>query len=216
MPQTFMIATPTLDGNVKTATALGWVQLAAAIQRQGDNVTFALPRSPLIAYSRNQCALQAVEQKIDYLLFWDADVAVSQPRDFIYLLRDRLEEHGAWVAAAPYRFKRPGPPSYPVGRDTGSFANPEYLDLKFGETLEVEYVTTGLMLIPRGTLERISRPWFHVEDDPETLNVIPEDYYFCRKVRAAGGKLICVAEIATAHFGEIPYTFPPGTEDKGG
>jgi GT2 family glycosyltransferase len=212
MPQTFMIATPTLDGNVKTATALGWVELTAAIHRQGDRVTFALPRSPLITYSRNYCARQAVEQKVDYLLFWDSDVAVARPRDFLYLLRDRLEQHGAWVAAAPYRFKSPGPPTYPVGRDTGSFANPEYLPVRFGETFEVEYVTTGLMLIPRWVLERVPRPWFHVEDDPATLNVIPEDYYFCRKVRAAGGKLLCVGEVATVHFGEMPYPFPPEAE----
>jgi len=208
-PQVFMIATPTLDGSVKIPTALAWIELTAAIQRQGDIVTFAFPRGSILSYSRNHCARQAVEQKVDYLLFWDADGTVIQPRDFIYLMRDRLEQHGAWAAAAPFRFKSPGPPAYPVGRDTGTFTNPDYIDIPFGKTFEVEYIGTGLMLIPRRVLERIERPWFHVEDDAETLKVIPEDYYFCRKVRAAGGKLLCVAEIATLHFGEQAYRFPP-------
>jgi len=209
MSQTFMIATPTLDGSVKTTTALGWVESTAAIHRRGDNVVFAFPKAPYISYSRNHCAHRVVEEKIDYLFFWDADVGVMQPPDFIYLILDRLEQHGAWIAGAPYRFKAPGPPAYPVGHDRGPFAQPEYIDVPFGETFPADYIPTGLMLIPRWVLERVPRPWFHVDDDPETLAITPEDYYFCRKVRAAGGKVLCVGEVATQHFGEMPYAFPP-------
>ena len=207
-----MIATPSLDATVKTATALGFVETACAIQRQGDSVTFAFPKTPLIAFARNQCVKSALDSDVDYLLFWDSDVAVIQPRDFIYLLRDRLEKSGAWVAGGAYRFKNPdAAPTCPVGNDVDGQI--EYMNIEFGQTVEVDLLPTGLMLIPRWVLEQVPRPWFHVEDDPETLNVIPEDYYFCKKVRELGGKILCAGEIATVHFGDYPFGFPPNDRE---
>lgn len=50
----------------------------------------------------------------------------------------------------------------------------------------VEGVGMGCMLVKAGVYHRIQRPWFEIKWNPEYMDHIGEDFYFCTKARDHG------------------------------
>lgn len=68
----------------------------------------------------------------------------------------------------------------------------------------IEGCGTGIMLIFKEVLQKISDPWFSIIDKP-LLEVEPEDFYFCRRAREQGFKIAIDSRFATNHYGASPW-----------
>lgn len=135
----------------------------------------------------------------EWLFFWDADVAVRDA-SFLDKMLETAMKFDAKIVAGCYRMKnKPG--LYPICMDDptkpGNFVNLTDEDVARGPQY-VDYATTGLMLIHRDVIEKLSPPWFQVEDLEDGL-VFPEDFYICKRAREAGFKVAIDPRFDTYH-----------------
>lgn len=75
----------------------------------------------------------------------------------------------------------------------------------------------GGMLIKRAVMEKVADPWWEVktvQKPGHPPNQMSEDIDFCRKVRAAGFKVYCDADVMVGHQGVV--TFWPVKDQKTG
>jgi len=162
----------------------------------------------LIQRARNGMAHAFLnETEYDNMVFIDADIDFSID-DFVRL--DNLVLDGAGVGVGVYRMKTPD-------SKYAAWVNGELVtDLNWGKPQDVDYAGTGFMMIPRQTFENLkgSTETYRNEDEnmhgffmtPVTDGVLEsEDYFFCRKVREAGMRVIMDPAIRLTHWGSFGY-----------
>lgn len=153
-----------------------------------------------IGQARNEIAENAIKAGAKYLWFLDDDV--SPPAHAAKALISTLEnaDNKTMVAAGIYCSK--SNPTEPVvfrGDGHGPFWK-----WKVGDVFEVASIGTGCMMINLEIFKHIEKPWFKTVDEAETTSTpciqITDDIYFCQKVRQAGFKILCDANVLTTHW----------------
>ena len=208
---TLFIATPCLDGNVNAHYTASLVRTMSALQQRGwrsPQIDFEIGNS-LIADARNKLVARFLASDCSDLVFIDADLSWS-PDDLL-----RLATIDAPFVAGVYQRK---------SRTKIDFA------VKFGPAIgmdaqrliAVERVGTGFMRLRRDCLEkmvaahaslRLTNPVarddanFYALFDTTIVDgqFIGEDFSFCDRWRALGGKVFIDPSIALAHHGAAVY-----------
>ncbi len=87
--------------------------------------------------------------------------------------------------------------------------------------MEVIYIGTGFMMIPRRTFEKFEKAYlekiYNISDtrkacaffdcaiDPDTKFYMPEDYLFCQHVQKMGGKVWLAPHLKLSHQGMYSF-----------
>lgn len=171
------------------------VSLAALCHGSGAmDIHILNTKSSIVAIARNNAVAMAQDAKSDYLFFVDSDMVFPATT----LLR--LLIHQKDVVGATY-MKRVSPFSV-----LGTALNPQPDDLPPG-LLEMSRVPTGCLLIKMSVFDRLARPYFHFDVNPENGDIVGEDYLFCDKVKAAGMRIWCDGALSheIGHIGQTVY-----------
>ena len=190
-PTRVMIAVPCLNNvHIKFVSSL-----IALLFHRIDNVEYRLQfvTDSLTYTARNELAAMAMEEKVDYVLWIDADMVF--PADSL----ERLLSHKLDMVTALY-YKRRGKHE-PVIYDLelqGITNIPN--DVVF---MQVGACGFGMVLMRREVLERTTDKHhllFHPDYD------LSEDLSFCRRWRDCGGKIYCDSSLKLGHMGEKEIT----------
>jgi hypothetical protein len=128
---------------------------------------------------------QAIDNDATHALFIDTDMT------FPYDAAIRLASHGKTVIACNYVVRQiskiPGRPYFPCA----SFEDCQPL-FTFPEStgvVEVFQTGTGMMMLDLSIVKNLSLPWFEITFDSRRETHLPEDLYFCKRLREAGHKI---------------------------
>jgi hypothetical protein len=214
-PASICIATP-IDGTPETAS-VSVAYHSAVMQLKSVGCGIA-PRDLLfsddVVRARSRAAWYVVENTAhDWVLWIDEDV-VFDPAIVPHMVT-RAEAHGFDVLGAPYPRKRKGPPVFPYKPlpetlEQGGFTT-------VNECVEVEQIPFGFVLTSTKCLRAMfdwyrEAEWFTHQNEDESLaevvgifnlvhsevvihkgqrtrNLHSEDYSFCHRWRAMGGKV---------------------------
>lgn len=209
-------AVPNFGGNLDAVFVQSWTMLVSTLVQKGCGfkVNFNVHDS-LISRGRNRLAHDFLKSDCTHLFFIDADIAF-ETTDVL-----RLIESGKSVAGAAY-------PKKAVG--AGFNVNPLDDDLASGQSeaedgwLEVQEIATGFMCIERSVLVRMAEAYpelLLVSDmddsgepqfgffipfiEPGRRRYLSEDYAFCQRWRAIGGRIDCYGPAWFAHAGRHLY-----------
>lgn len=159
----------------------------------------------LVTRARNEMAASFLETDYSHLFFIDADIEFS-PEDV-----SRLWNLQADVAVGLYCMKRLDKPlsAWRGGKMVK-------LDECPAEPFEVDYAGTGFFLISRHVLETLAAQSESYEGPDGRVSALfmtpvhndifeSEDYFFCRRAREAGFKIIADPAIKLGHYGQFRY-----------
>lgn len=196
-----LISTPAYKNNIHARMAHSLVRATVALRKANIAFNWDIPSSSILSYNRNKSAHHAIQDENDWLLFWDADIAVKDS-DFIKEMIDEAHRHDAAVAGLPVCLKGT-PKTYNfANKFTNGYENSDKMPTL---TNEVDAIGCGVMLINVPFLKKLSPPWFSFTDTfHEQPGFFPEDWGFCEKVKEAGGKVI-VVPFSTIHYGECEF-----------
>ncbi len=168
---------------------------------KGYEFYFVVGKRMNIHDSRNNAAIWAIENNMDYILWFDDDMVLD--KNTAPLFTTLMNHDKDFVA--PLFFQR-RPPYLPL-----LFKRMEYLDgtyvtmdniLDYDKgLLEVDGVGFGCALTKVEMFKKIQKPYFIMG---ETFG---EDLYFCEKVKAAGYKIFCDTTIQVGHIGDPPVAW---------
>lgn len=177
--------------------------------------------------ARNTLIEESISVGCDWMLMVDADSWVHEGRDLLSMI-SQADRAGAAVVAAPVRRRDAGndhPMIYrlvdaPVRMQFDMFGAagrpmPQPVpvpEAQFqGAVIEVDAAATAIMAINLGFLRNqralglIGLPWFKFTYTPQTCSIAAsEDLDFCRRVRDAGGTVLCDGRVSTGHRGRAP------------
>ena len=209
-PPTIFIATPCLDGNVNAHYTASLVRTMTLLLQRGvrAQVEFEVGNS-LIADARNKLVAKFLASAATDLVFIDSDIS-WQPEDLVKLVAQPQP-----VVAGVYQRKSRAKIDFTV---------------KFGPTIamdasrlmEAERVGTGFLRLRRDCLQAMvaanpglklknptqpGDPNFYALFDTTIVDgqFIGEDFSFCDRWRALGGKVFIDPSIALAHHGAAVY-----------
>lgn len=152
-----------------------------------------------IAENRTYLAVQAINNKSEYLLFIDDDMTFEPD------LLDKLIANGKDVCGVAYR------PRADVGQIT-YFLDETHIkrieesnDPKYKTLFECHATGTGVMLIKCEIFKKIPRPWFEFKYGPMGNCRQGEDWFFCEKARNNNFTIWADPRPKVNHLGEIVY-----------
>lgn len=158
---------------------------------------------PYIDSNRNKMVEDFLKTDFEWLYFWDTDVVIQDPEFFDKLI-ETSEKFDAPVVAIPY-VKKNELDEYVTLKLEANGAMPNY---KVGELSEPQLVVAtgaGALMIHRSVLEEMNPPYFEINPSKEGGREMPEDYYFCLKVRDLGYKIALDTRIDTYHYGPAAW-----------
>lgn len=211
--QSVFIATPTLDGSLDCRYVAALLHSTAALTRRGIpfEVSFEVGNS-LIPDARNKLVAKFLASQHTDLLFIDSDLAWSAP-DLLKLL-----SYNVPFVAGVYQRKIPTKLDFTVKFGAS-------ISLDRNALMEAERTGTGFMRLrrdchaamvaayPHLKLKDSGTPpsdWLYALFDTSIVNgqYLGEDFTFCDRWRAAGGKVLIDPHINLAHMGTKPYDEP--------
>ncbi len=206
-----LICLPQYAGNCMAANMRSVIDLVRYLERIGYPYDVMFASDSGVHRVRYGMTEYFMRGDSEVLFFIDSDIEFTV-EDFDRVLGLLLGPHGASVAVGCYRLKREGSE---LAAHTGGRLMA--LGDLGGGVIEVDYAGTGFMAIKRGTFEAIAdslpmietesygkqRRWwsFDVVDGVE----LPEDYGFCERVRAAGGRVLMDTGVVLRHWGLKGY-----------
>ena len=148
--------------------------------------------------------------KYIWILHDDVEAPPITPRKLIY---DLEQNPDAMIAAGIYCVKDlPTEPTVYKGSGHGAF-----WDWKLGEVFDCDAIGDGCMMIRTSVFDKIEKPWFKYEEsyhvDTHEVGDVSEDFFFCRKVREAGFRILADGEIVCKHWDvekQCSYNLPEG------
>lgn len=190
-----LIATPCYGGMLCLNYVTGILRLRTACSQIGVPLDFYFPSDSLITRARNSCARYFLEGGWSHLFFIDADIGFV-PTAALRLLRANLD-----LVAGIYRLK---------DDSAGFVLDPTMVgeadDNGFAQALEAP---TGFMCIARGVFDRLADAGVGPDELFDTLRdgerYLSEDYAFCRRWRAAGGRVHVDLNCSLTHQGTKLY-----------
>ena len=226
-----MIATPTYNQQVMASYATCLVQLVMQAHLNGVLVqNIHTTSSALLAQSRNQLTHAFLQSSCTHLLFIDSDM-VFRADDVLRLLDEDKEVIAAicprklidWQAAAEHARRHPQASAEEVQLASAIYAGYEPLQAGPFDTnapLEVVSIGTGIMLIRREAFERIRCLPAHrtiqsgvdrgievfFDTDFVDGQFVSEDISFCKRLRAAGGRIFGAPWFRIGHIGSHEFT----------
>jgi hypothetical protein len=198
-----LIATPMYGGQCTKEYFESCLQLKDALVQQNiEHAWLTTANESLVTRARNTSAATFLKTEFRYFMFIDADISFTA--DDVGKLWNLQTE----VAVAAYPMKVEAEPlSAWVGgelvTDLDSLPNP----------CPVDYAGTGFMMIRRDVFEKMKRPeifhqegrvgdcWAFFDTAVEDGIYWSEDYWFCRKWREAGGRVLMDPTIRLGHVG---------------
>lgn len=198
------VACPTNRGvNPKTLQCL--LELVA---RGGYEFHIIVPEEGYtIAENRNYTAVQALNNKSEYLLMVDDDMTFP-PDTLDKLISNKKDICGVAYHSRGSKDKIKLVPSIMsiAEVDKGKYINLETeTDPKYKDVFECYATGTGIMLIRCEILYKIKRPWFEFTYHENGKCKEGEDWNFCFKAKDAGYKIFTDPTIKIGHLGEIIY-----------
>lgn len=168
---------------------------------RGRSVCVIERRTSIIAQSRQECLEDAIMQNCDYALFLDSDQLF--PADTAH----RLMKWKKPVVAANIALKVL--PSFPTARAKNGtpFGMPIDSHAPKSGLEKVWRVGSGIMLIDLACVRELPKPWFETTYDPKNQQYLGEDWYFCKKMEAAGHDIFIDHELSRqiGHAGTFMY-----------
>lgn len=201
-----LISTPSHSGHYEFMMEISMEYMVTQSAGAGHQCFRDRCKSSNLADLRCMAAQKAIDMRLDYLLFVDADMVV-EPQSLNKLLAHDLDVVGGL-------YVKKGPPYWPVASKLGTHGLYEsLLQLPYGELIEVDGIGAGFLLINTRVLRAIDKdpdvgwPWFCFYPakrvDPETRKVRRriggEDYYFCEKAKKCGFKIWCDTGVSLGH-----------------
>lgn len=218
------ISTPMYGGNCTAGFASSMLVLSRLIPFEHQFIS----NESLITRARNMCVHTFLKSECTHLLFVDADVAFDAS-DVVKMVEQNLPLIGGlypkkfidWGKVHRAVLMGAGPEQLP-------FCASDYyvrgdVDKTSEKPVEVLSVGTGLMLIQRqvfdtllpdtpvsllgsrlmGTIEATDKvhQFFETAIDSKTGEFLSEDYAFCQRWRAKGGKVFAAPWVKTMHIG---------------
>lgn len=202
---------PCYGGQINEGCFISMLKYMATAQRLGLNFTIdTMVNESLIPRGRNSLVAKMLyfEPKSTHLMFVDADIAFEPEEIFKLILSDKDIVGGLYP-------KKALPISYVVNKVPNA--------QKQGNLVEVLNLGTGFMLIKREVLEKMidAHPEWHYQDnigldpkyapfkyalfdtivDPDTKELLSEDYLFCKRWRDMGGHIWADLSITLTHTG---------------
>jgi len=153
-----------------------------------------------IAENRNYIAVQAINNKSDYLLMIDDDM-IFPPDTLDALMANKKDIIG--VAYHP-RYEEGQIIKY-LDDEVTIIKLEENDDPKYKKTFECKATGTGIILIKCDIFHKIPRPWFQFEWFDTGQCKLGEDWFFCREAKKAGYKIWTDPRIKVNHLGEKIY-----------
>ena len=145
-----------------------------------------------VGHGRNAISAYSIERS---KLLWFIDDDVLPPNYALQRLWHALQKEPNAAICAGIYFSKSDTPTPVVFKDNGSGP---YMDYKPGEVFEVPgFIGTGCMLIRTEIFKKIEEPWFQTIHFPDKIT---DDAYFCRKVKAAGYKILGHGGVLCGHY----------------
>lgn len=206
---------PCYGGQINEGTFIAMLKYMATAQRLGLNFTIdTMVNESLVCRARNSLVAKMLffEPKSTHLMFVDADIGFEPEEIFKLILADHDVVGGLYP-------KKALPISYVVNKVPGA--------QKQGNLVEVANLGTGFMMIKRHVLEQMiaKHPELHYVDsigldakydpykyalfdteiDNDSKEYLSEDYTFCKRWRAMGGKIWADLSINLNHIGYFTF-----------
>jgi hypothetical protein len=198
---------------------LSWSDLLVQSIKQGHEVLISQNYSSVVHLARAKClggnVLKGPSQKpfqgeIDYdVLMWIDSDMVFKPDDFFQLLDSPHDVTcGTYMMSDLKSLCSVKTWDSEFFKKNGSFEfiTPEMLkgvkDLTDERYLNVAYSGMGWMCIKKGTLEKLSYPWFtsDLEQIDDLVDICSEDVSFCRALEKAGCPIMLDTTIRVGHI----------------
>ena len=152
-----------------------------------------------IAENRNYSAVQALNNKSDYLLFIDDDMTFESD------LLDRLISNDKDIVGIAYHPRCETSEKLGFLDETHIISLETTTDEKYKDTFPCKAVGTGVMLVKTEVFKKIPRPWFQFEYLETGQCKVGEDWYFCLKAKEHGIQTWCDPIPKIGHLGEKEY-----------
>ena len=155
-----------------------------------------------ISENRNYVAVQALNNKSDYLLMIDDDMTFDED------LLDRLIANQKDICGGAYHPRsETGQVIKYLDKTTAiRLDDPEIKkDPKYQKTFECHATGTGVILIKCDIFLKIERPWFMFEYLPTGQCALGEDWYFCEKAKKFNIKTYADPTVRIGHLGEVIF-----------
>jgi cellulose synthase/poly-beta-1,6-N-acetylglucosamine synthase-like glycosyltransferase len=149
-------------------------------------------KKPLDA-ARN-LVVESMPREADYLFFLDSDTI--PPANAL----TRLLSHNLPIVGGLY-FRKTPPFDPLLLRHAGGIMYEPIYDFPANGLVEVDATGLGCMLVKREVLDSLGKPWFKFDGD------LSEDYYFCRKAKEAGYKIMVDTGVQCDHLGIFPVNY---------
>lgn len=145
---------------------------------------------------RNRIVEDALRLGFEYLMFLDDDVC-APPHTY-----ETLRSANADIVSGLY-YRRWTPVEPMMYKD--SVQNPVNItDFRVGDMVDVDLTGAGCLLVKMDVFRKIEPPWFEVmcyRTDIPKHEQVSEDFYFCRKARAAGLQPKVDTRVRCVHLG---------------
>ena len=214
-PQRVIVALPCYTHAVHSSCLLSLIRLDRLLRQNGIEMDIITDNgSVYVEHSRNRLATYFLNSSTaDALLFVDDDVEFNEEA-VLKMLRSGVDVVGGLYPYKAYFWKDPGNKTMRTLQYVVKAEAPIPADPSSSELVEVEGVGTGLLLITRAALERL-KPTTRVYKDSRTradmyeffeLSIDDdvmwgEDFKFCKKWRAIGGRVYVASWAMCAHWG---------------
>ncbi|MCK5505543.1 MAG: hypothetical protein KAJ10_10295, partial [Thermodesulfovibrionia bacterium] len=201
-----LFCTPAYGSIVTLAYFNSCLKLQESLLEAGiDHSWLTTGNESLITRARNTSVASFLKTDFEYLMFIDADIEFEP--EAVQKLWNMEEK----VAVGAYSMKRIDKP-VSAWKD-GKLVKLEELDGITG----VDFAGTGFMLIHRGVFEdlkptsnlhqegKVGDCWAFFDTGVEDGYYISEDYFFCKRWREHGGKIMLDPSIKLKHHGTYAY-----------
>lgn len=215
-----LICTPVYDAHLPTGYVNSLLKSIPVMLENNINFSLMTETRNLISWARNNCAMAAVKNNFDKLLFIDSDI-FWEPEDLLALVMSKKEIIGG---AYPYR-------AYPImlnlqsmGEEAGKWELNEFRSRHKDPEVEVQKIPTGFLKIdvdvfrkldavadtykrkdPMEAEPREEKMYFPIGISKEGWS-LTEDWGFCELAQSVGYKLYWHIDVIVEHFGLHTFT----------
>lgn len=195
-----LVAVPN-TGHLVTATAVSIAEMLQHFEASSapfpKEARLIAAQGSILPEIRHKLVAEAYEYGATHMLWVDSDMRF--PKDAL----NRLLNHGKHVVGVNYARKES------EARSTASTLDERPLSAGSTGLIEVAHMGFGLMLVSMSAYDAIDLPFFAFEPIPPTnARCYGEDVTFGRKLRKAGVKMFCDADLSrhVQHIGPYSYT----------
>ena len=181
-----------------------------AIQTGGYQCQLGVEMNSLVYEARNRLVLQAIDNKCDYIMWFDSDMVI--PPDTLVRLVHWAEEGYDMVSGLYFARRLPTKPIiakkliYEQNMETGEITHGAemYYDYPRNDFFEIAACGFGCVLTRTSMNLEASEKYMHSPFDP--LPSLGEDYSFCYRLSQMGKKIYCDSSVKCGHVGKITFS----------